>query len=135
MTSPTSLLLGLVLACATSACSGDSTLTAPSSTAPAFTFASSFEVNGSASRTFEQLATGAVTVTLSAVSPDLRLGIGIGIPRAEGSGCNLARAVEVSAGASPHITTTAEPGLWCVRVWDVGTVTERVSFTLDVTHH
>jgi hypothetical protein len=116
-------------------CSDSTTPTSATATATtAFTFASSFTTRGSASRSFEQLATGAVDLTLRAASPDVRLGIGLGIPRPDGSGCNLTRGVEVSMGEAPQLTLVAEPGVWCVRVYDVGFVPERVAFTLEVSH-
>jgi len=126
----------LVLALGTAACSGNSTLTAPSATGPTtFSFSSAFAERGSASRSFEQLTTGAITVTLSAVTPAVPLGVGLGIPRPDGAGCNLTRSVEARADTAAQITATAEAGVWCVRVWDAGAVTERVTFTLDVSHY
>jgi len=110
------------------------TSTAATTTAATFTFATSFTTKGSASRSFETLATGAITLTLTATSPDLPLGIGVGIPRPDGSGCNLTRAADVSVGAAPQIMVTADPGVWCVKVYDLGVVPERVTFALDVSH-
>ena len=125
---------GVLAALAAAGCSTAVTPTAASSSAATFTFASSFTAKGSASRSFEQLATGAVGLTLTAASPDVRLGIGLGIPRPDGSGCNLTRAVEVAVGGAPQLTVDAEPGVWCVRVYDIGFVPERVTFALDVSH-
>jgi len=105
-----------------------------SSSAATLPFTPWFTAKGSASRSFEQLATGAVALTLTAASPDVRLGIGLGIPRPDGSGCNLTRAVEAGVGGAPQLTVTAEPGVWCVRVYDLGHVPERVTFALDVSH-
>ncbi len=123
------------LALAAAGCADGGTPTAATSTAATtFTFASSFTAKGSASRSFEQLATGAITLTLTATSPDLPLGIGVGIPRPDGTGCNLTRAADVSVGGAPQITLTAEPGVWCVKVYDLGLVPERVTFALDVSH-
>ncbi len=129
------LLVCLILAAAAAACSDAVTPTAATAvTTPAFTFASSFTAKGSASRSFEQLTTGPVSLTLTAASPDVRLGIGLGIPRPDGSGCNLTQAVETGAGVAPQLTVTAEAGVWCVRVYDLGFVPERVSFALEVAH-
>lgn len=135
MTKPIRYLFPALVALAAAGCSDGATPTTPTATeAITFTFSSSFTSKGSASRSFEQLATGAVTLTLSAASPDVRLGIGVGIPRPDGSGCNLTQASEVGAGGAPQIATTAEPGVWCVKVYDLGLVAERVSFALDVSH-
>lgn len=136
MTTLQRLVLSATCAIAATGCGDSPTPTA--ATPPAattFTFASTFTTQGSASRSFEQLATGSVSVTLRSVSPDIRIGVGLGIPRADGTGCNLAHAVEVTAGSAPQITTTADPGVWCVRVWDVGLVPEHATFALDVQHN
>lgn len=136
MTMMPRLFLFATCALAAIGCGDTATPTAATSTAAlTFTFASTFTANGSASRSFEQLTTGLVSLTLSAVSPDLRIGVGLGIPRTDGTGCNLARSVEVTAGSTPHITAIAEPGVWCVRVWDLGLVPERATFALDVSHY
>ena len=37
-------------------------------------------------------------------------------------------------GEAPQLTIVAEPGVWCVRVYDIGFVPERVTFSLDVSH-
>ena len=128
------LSFGVLAALVAAGCSSTVTPTAASSSAATFTFASSFTAKGSASRSFEQLATGAVGLTLTAASPDVRLGIGLGIPRPDGSGCNLTQAVEAGAGGAAQLTVTAEPGVWCVRVYDLGFVPERVTFALEVSH-
>ncbi len=128
-------LFPALVALAAAGCSDAATPTTPTATeATTFTFSSSFTAKGSASRSFEQLATGAVSLTLTAASPDVRLGIGLGIPRPDGSGCNLTRASDVGVSAAPQITMTAEPGVWCVKVYDLGLVPERVAFALNVSH-
>lgn len=123
-------------ALAAAACSNDTT-TSVSPTVPptSFTFATSFTARGSATRTFDQVVTGTVTVTLNSVTPDVALGIGVGVPGSAGGACNLTRAEIVRAGSAPQITLRAEPGTWCVRVWDPGTVAELVSFSMAVTYN
>ncbi len=129
-------ILVLVVAAA-AGCSSDTATPLAPTTPPAttFTFASTFQANGSATRSFEQISRGAVNLTLTAASPDVALSIGIGIPRADGTSCVLTQAATVRVASSPQITLTAEPGVWCVRVADVGTVPERVTFSLLVNHN
>jgi len=135
MTRVTRPLIYACLALAAAGCSNDSSPTAATPTVTtAFTFATSFTTQGSAARSFETFATGAIALTLSSTSPDLPLGIGVGIPRPDGAGCNLTRAAEVRVGGAPQIVVTAEPGVWCVKVYDPGVVTERVTFALEVSH-
>lgn len=120
------------------ACSSDTSDPVSPTTIPStsFTYATTFTARGAVTRSFEQIGRGPVTMTLTSVTPEVPLGIGIGIPRQDGTGCNLTTALTATPAASPQITITADPGTWCVRVWDPGTVTgERVSFTMSVTHN
>jgi hypothetical protein len=132
---------GLALACASSAlvlgaCSTMDIPTLPSAAPVTETFENQFGVQGAASRSFVVSETGAVSVTLTAAGPpsDVALGIGIGIPRSTGSGCSLSRSVTATAAATPHLTVTAEPGTYCVQVFDVGALTGDVRFSVSVLH-
>lgn len=134
---PRRAALIVVLLAGVAACSSKtSTPVSPTAVPPlSFTYATAFTVNGSVTRTFEMISPGTVNMTLTSVTPDVALGIGVGIPRT-GGGCNLTRSAVVRAGSTPQLTITADPGTWCVRVWDPGTVTgDRVSFSLSVTHN
>lgn len=136
---PVRTALAVVLLAGLAACSNDtSTPVSPTSVPPLnFTYATIFTANGSVTRTFEMISPGTVTMTLTSVTPDVPLGLGVGIPTVgASSGCSLTRSLVTRAGGSPQITIPAEPGLWCVRVWDPGTVTtDRVSFSLSVQHN
>ena len=134
---PVRTVLALVLLSGLAACSSDtSTPVSPTTVPPtSFTYATTFTVNGAVTRTFDMISNGTVSMTLTSVTPDVALGIGVGIPRIGSTGCNLTRSVVVTAGTSPQLSLAAEPGLWCVRVWDPGTVTDRVSFSLSVQHN
>lgn len=134
---PVRAVLALVLLSGLAACSNDSSTPVSPTTIPptSFTYATTFTVNGAVTRTFDQISPGTVSMTLTSVTPDVALAIGVGIPRIGSTGCNLTRSVVVKAGPSPQLSLAAEPGLWCVRVWDPGTVTDRVSFSLSVQHN
>jgi hypothetical protein len=137
MTRVLRVLAVLLVGMAAATCSDNnvSTPLSPVLRPTSFTFATTFTAGGSATRSFEQVQSGTVTLTLSAVTPDVALAVGIGIPRIDGSGCNLTRTVTTRAGSSPQLTITADPGNWCVRVAGAGTVVERVTFALDVKHN
>jgi hypothetical protein len=130
-------LVVLLLALGAAACSSDTSDPVSPTTIPstAFTYSTTFTARGSATRSFDQITRGAVNVTLTSVTPEVALGIGVGIPRRDGTGCNLTTSLLATPAATPHITITADPGTWCVRVWDPGTVPERVSFSMSVTHN
>lgn len=132
---------GLAFACASSvllqgACSTMDIPTLPSAAPVTETFENQFGVQGSVSRSFVVSETGEIRVTLTAAGPpsDVPLGIGVGIPRSTGSGCSLNRSVTATAGAAPHLAVTAEPGTYCVQVFDVGALSGDVRFSVSVLH-
>jgi hypothetical protein len=130
------VVLVLVSFCA--GCS-NSTTTAPSTTTtPTIvtdTFTSIVTVKGATSHGFMVTTQGTVSVTLlSAGSASTVVGLGIGIPNANGANCNLDFSVNTTAGATAQITTTAEPGLYCVDVYDVGKLTADVGISVQIVH-
>jgi hypothetical protein len=62
------------------------------------------------------------------------VGLGIGIPRSGGTGCTLSRSVTATASTAPQLSTTAEAGADCVRVFGVGALTGDVRFSVSVLH-
>ena len=65
---------------------------------------------------------------------DLTLGLGVGLPLANGAGCNLNRSIVTAASESPQVTVTADGRSYCVRVYDVGNLTGEVSFSISLLH-
>ena len=95
-------------------------------------FSSQIVPGGSASRDFDLTAAGPIGITLKSTTPDgVKVGLGIGIPRANGS-CALSAAVETAAGTTAQITLTAESGSYCTRVYDLGTLSAPLPFTLSI---
>jgi hypothetical protein len=133
-------LLGraLALSCALAliGCSEMDIPTLPAAVPVTETFENQFGIQGTATRSFVVSETGTVSVTLTAAGPPagVALGVGIGIPRATGSGCSLSRAVTATAASAPQLMVTAEPGTYCVQVFDVGTLTGDVAFSVSVLH-
>jgi len=95
-------------------------------------FSSLVVPGGSASRDFELTAAGPIGITLKSTTPDgVLVGLGVGIPRSNGS-CALSAAVETTAGATAQITLSADTGTYCARVYDPGTLTAPVPFTISI---
>ena len=128
-----------------SACSKDSTPTpaTPTATAPVTTptisenFTSTVPVGGAAFYSFNIAANGTVNVTLHSVSgagvpATVQLGIGIGTPA--GVDCTVTSSVTAGAGTAPQLTGTFGPGLFCVRVYDVGNLFGPASFRATIAH-
>lgn len=125
----------LVLGLLATACAG-TTLTSPTPTADTATllreFSSQLTPGGSASREFDVTAAGAIAVTLKSTTPaGIKLGMGVGIPRANGS-CALSAAVETVAGTTAQIAINAEAGAYCAKVYDLGTLAEPLPFTISI---
>jgi hypothetical protein len=112
------------------------TPTSPTTTAAPdpSTFASHLVKGGSASRAFAVTNAGSIQVMLSSVTPSVIVGVGLGIPRPDGSGCHLGKSVETTAGSDPQITALADSGMYCVKIYDVGHVEDSVSFAITVSH-
>jgi hypothetical protein len=143
----TAAILGLMLF--GSACSHNSTSTAPSTTstttsttAAAPTVSESFTgtlpVGGFRFYSFNIAVNGTVNVTLNSVSgagvpSTVQLGLGIGTP----SGLDCSTTVNVTAGttaAKPQTTGTFGPGTFCVRVYDVGNLFAAANFNITIAH-
>jgi hypothetical protein len=131
------LLVMLLLSgagCATRYFETPTSSTTPAATPDPATFESQIVRGGSATRAFTLTTAGTIGVTLTSVRPSIVVGLGIGIPRTDGNGCNLSRSVETSAGDSPQVSASADPGSYCVKVFDVGQIDQSASFSVLVTH-
>lgn len=145
MRATTVALLGVLLVCG--ACSHDST-TSPSSTSTSTTtgaaptvsesFTGTLPVGGFKFYTFNISVNGTVNVTLNSVTGSfvpatVQVGLGIGTP----SGIDCSTTVTATAGVNsiaPQATGTFGPGLFCVRVYDVGNLFSPASFNITIAH-
>ena len=128
------VLGGLALLAA--ACNTVEVPTAPTTGPFTETFSSQLGARGSATRSFTVTDTGTVSVTLTSVGPPatVEVGVGVGIPNGSGNGCNLTRSVVTGSASSPQLTITADGGVYCVRVFDVGNLSGDVTFSVSVLH-
>jgi hypothetical protein len=89
---------------------------------------------GFSSRTFSMTTSGTISVTLTNTTPaGVSLGLVLGVPRG-GGGCAPSVSVVASAGSTPQIAQTADAGTYCTLIYDLGTLTDVVSYTLKVEH-
>ena len=137
----------LCLSLTATACDDASTATSPSDTSsttptvatPTITelFAGRVNVSGSAFYSFSVVENGTVNVTLAEVGgagvpSTVWLGLGIGTP--SGEDCFTTATVNTAAGAAVHLTGTYAPGVYCVRVWDIGNLAAVAAFNVTVAH-
>jgi hypothetical protein len=116
------------------------TTTTTTNTTPTIsdTFAGTVKVGGSAFYSFNIAVNGTVNVTLNSVSgvgvpATVQLGMGIGTPA--GTDCSTTTAVTAAAGTAVQLTGTFGPGLFCVRVYDVGNLFGPAAFKTTIAHY
>ena len=137
----------LVAALAFPACGDKSTATSPSSTdtttttvaSPTTTelFAGRVTVGGTAFYSFSVVENGTVNVSLAdvggaSVPSTVWLGLGIGTP--SGEDCTTSSTVNTAAGTGVQLTGTYAPGVYCVRVWDIGNLVAVAAFNVTIAH-
>ena len=86
---------------------------------------------------FTVAANGTVNVTLAAVGgasvpSTVWLGLGIGTPT--GEDCSTTATVNTAAGTAVQLTGTYAPGVYCVRVWDIGNLFATAAFNVTIAH-
>ena len=140
------LLVVLALTCA--GCDDSSTATSPSDTSSTTTttvasptttelFAGRVAVGGSTFYSFAVAENGTVNVTLADVGgfnvpSTVWLGVGIGTP--SGEDCATASTVNTAPGSAVQLTGTYAPGVYCVRVWDIGNLVAVAAFNVTIAH-
>lgn len=126
----TTLLLALVLATA-SGC-GDNTSAITSITT---VFNSRIQEKGSAWRSIDVNKAGDVQVQLLSITQtDVVVNLAIGT--IDGTQCVASQAIDTAANAtasSPQITTSLAVGTYCVKVADIGNLTQTVDFSVYIT--
>jgi hypothetical protein len=118
--------------------SSSSTATPPAAPTVTEVFSSTLPVGGFKFYTFNIAASGTVNVTLNSISgpgvpTTVQVGLGIGQPA--GSDCSTSQTATASSStAAPQVTGTFGPGLFCVRVFDVGNLFNPANFTVTIAH-
>lgn len=109
------------------------TPTSPTSPVSA-TFDGTLAPGGWASRSFRTGDAGVVSVTLISTGAAVPVGLGVGIPRADGTGCNLTRSTESVAAAGPHLSVAVDGGTYCVKIYDIVGMAVPLPFVIGITH-
>ena len=127
-----------LMALGTTACdSGDDTTpTTPTIPTPNVTetFAGSININGAAMFTFPTTAAGTVNATLRALTPVSTIQVSLAMGTWNGVSCLVGQVTDrVSQGGS--ITgSVSGAGTLCVRISDIGQLTEQTGFEIVVVH-
>ena len=119
----------------TAACGSSTTPTTPTTpTGPTTSiFASRLTPGGAVSRQFGASTNGTVTAMLTnAAGPNTVVGLGIGVPTTGLAKCALSTAVQTKAGSTPQLSATVDAGNYCVVVYDLGTLTSPIDFSVTL---
>jgi hypothetical protein len=128
--------LVVVLALGAAAC-GNDTPTTPTTTTPATvtdTFAGTLTANGAASFPFTTAASGVITATLSTLTPDTTLVVGLALGTWNGNACQIVLTKDQATQFSYIQGQASQANTFCVRIFDVGNVTATESYELQVNH-
>ena len=133
-------LLAALVAGVALGCNGDSTPTGPTVVNVATqTFTGTLAVGASRFYSFTSTSGGTVSASLASVTSaqdnsvlDAILELGIGFPA--GTGCAVTTTKNVSPALTTQVLTSAEPGIHCIRVADVGDLRAAVKFAVRFAH-
>lgn len=133
------IVLVLSLGLLTVGCGNDTSTSPTTPTTPTgpttSIFASRLTPNGAVSRSFGATTAGTVTVMLTnAAGPFTRVGLGLGVPTAGLAKCALSTAISTTAGSTPQISAAVDAGQYCVTVYDLGTLTEPIDFSVTLVY-
>lgn len=118
-------------------CSDDEPTT-PTSSSPAPTVTETFSGmvnrNGAATHNFNTSASGTVTATLTTLGPDNALVVGLSLGTWNGSVCQIVLANDRATQSTVITGAVSALGSLCVRIYDVGTITDPITYEITVVH-
>src|SRR5882762_2755763 len=127
----------LFVAAAAASCSTDNSFLTPTpaNTTPIFeTYAGTLTANGAATYSFVVTAAGLVTATLTSVAPDNTIAIGVALGTWNGLTCQIVLPNDKALQGGGVTGSVNTAGSLCVRVYDVGNVTDPLTYEVKVQH-
>lgn len=100
-------------------------------------FNGNVSVGGSSFYAFTVAENGTVNVTLASVGgagvpSTVWMGLGVGAP--SGEDCPTTTLTNGPAGSSPQVSSVYAPGIYCVRVADIGNLAQPATFAVTIAH-
>jgi hypothetical protein len=129
-------LVAVVAAAGLAGCGGNTatTPTTPTPTTVTETFTGTVNHNGAATHSFVVSTLGTATATLTAISPDSVVPIGMAMGEWNGASCRIVIAQDQSVRTTVITGNVSGAGLLCVRIYDTGNVADTADYELTVTH-
>jgi len=118
------------------ACSNDSITPSPIYTPCPCTdgYSGTLSKNGAFSHTFNTSTLGAVTATLVGLAPNTAQIVGLQLGVWNGVSCTAASTTDTATTGSSITLNASAAGTLCVRLYDVGFISEPVLYQLQVVH-
>jgi hypothetical protein len=133
------LAVAVVLATSLWACGDSTTTTTPITPTPAEkiteTFTGTLALQGTDYYGFAAKSAGVVTTTLTSLSPDNTVAIGVAVGTFDGLSCTPVVLSETAKVGSVLIGTATAPINLCLKVYDVGTITDPTTYTVTIDHY
>jgi hypothetical protein len=128
--------LGVVAGCSDSPTSptGDEDTDEAVTTPVTVTYVGLVGPNGSAARRFTAQLAGTASLAIHGITPAAALIVGLGIPRADGTGCLLSRSVTALDGAPVQVTAHVDPGEYCAQVLGPADAPGPVGYSVTLEH-
>ena len=110
--------------------------TTPTEPAPTTTeiFTGTININGAQTHTFNVVASGLVTATLSEVTPDNTIAVGLLLGTWNGASCATVVSSNSALQGNAVIGNATGVGALCARIHDVGKLTASLDYKLTVVH-
>ena len=98
------------------------------------TFSTNLYPGNNLTRTVAVGTAGDVNITLTQVTPAASIGFGIGVTKSNNGDCYLTKSVVSARGSTASLSVKTDPGTYCVKVFDPGTLPDRVTFFMEIAH-
>ena len=131
------IVAALGVAWLAAACGNDDTAPTPTPAAPTKTetFAGTLPVGGSRFFSFTVSKFGTTNVTLASLSgADATVTVGLALGFPSGTGCSTGTGVAAAAGTTPQLTDDLNAGVYCTRIYDLGTLAGSAEFVVTIAY-
>src|SRR4051794_17510260 len=125
------------------ACGDSNSSTSPTPTTPLTTivsFTGTLAPQGVQFYSFTVAQAGTTAITLASLPPSRALtatlssSVGLGLGTPAGTGCSMSTSMSAMPGLVAQLSTTTQPTIYCVQVFDNGGITTPVDFTIRIVH-
>ena len=140
MKTPTTTVLILLFALFSTACGNDNPSTPTTPALPQTeVFSGTISRGGSSFYSFTLATSGSVSITLASLIPTAPgpavskvMGLGVGSP--DGTDCAVTNSVTTAPGLTAQLVNSLTAATYCAKIYDLGEVTNDLTFTVRIVH-